>query len=402
MTFDRSRSAEADSAGGPDALLVNSFFFASVVYTLLFNHLDDGTRTAIAGVLGIVALARCLMSWPNPASVLSTFLLLALLAVPLTFFIFSMDPRDQNGSYYATLLLRMGTCLAVPLVFTHGPRAMSPNLLVASSALIILTAVLVAATGKETLYAETIRPASFTGGIEGVHSTGYVLIAVLLGIGTLWRCGWLSVTHALLLTTPLVLLIVLFQVRTTWTMGLAYLLATALCELRARDRRGAWLAPVLFLAAAGLLAYVASLGSDYAEFSSGRTAAYAERIEMILSRDLAELLFGTGAGSELITNGVWWWAAKNSHNDFLDITIQTGVIGLALLIAMLVIISTRLDRFQMPLFIAFIVSSMISNGLLGRPFIAVLLLAFLLVPLRRETTQEAGAPTPFCLSVREA
>lgn len=400
MTNHSSSAMTGAFSNKPDALFVNGFISASIVYTLLFNYLDEGNRTAIAGVLGIAVMARSLISWPNPASVASTFLFLAFLAIPVFYFLFRMDPRDQNGTEYATLLVRMGTCLAILLVLTHSPRVASVRLLVLSAIAITLVAVFVAATGELTVYAESIRPASFTGGHEGVHSTGYVLTAVLLGTIHLWRCAWLSASHMLLLATPLTVLVLLFQVRTTWTMVLVFALSALLFELRKRDKRGTWIAPALFLTA-GLLTWAVSLDGHYSEFSSGRTAAYAERIEMILNRSLFELLFGTGAGSEMIINSVWWWEAKNSHNDFLDITIETGIVGLALLSAMLIIIGSRLDRLQTPLFVAFVTSSAISNGLLGRPFIAVLLLAFLLVPPRCPLMQEAAAPTAFALTVRE-
>lgn len=401
MIHSRTVKSDRDAPDGLDALFVTGFLLAAVVYTLMFNLLEDGLRTNIAGALGILALARCIASWPRPASAASTFLLLGFLTVLVFYFVFCMDARQQDGAIYATLVVRAGTCLAIMMVFTHGPRTVSPSLLAISIVIIGIAAAFVAATGAPTMLGETLRPATFTGGKEGVHSTGYVLAAALLGSITLWRCGWLSLPRLLILATPLVALILMFQVRTTWTMIAVYVIATGIVELRSRDRRGGWLAVMIFLAAVGLLAYVAGLSVDYAEFSSGRTDAYAERIEMILNRQLPELMFGTGAGSEMLTNSVWWWAAKNSHNDFIDFTIQAGVVGLAMVVAMLLIAASRLDRLQWPLFAAFVSSSMISNGLLGRPFIAVLLLASMLIPVRQGDREEFSA-FPYGLRTQEA
>jgi O-antigen ligase len=271
---------------------------------------------------------------------------------------------------------------------------MSPRLLLLSIMVILLTAVFWAVTQPALNYAGTLRPASFTGGEEAVHSAAYVMIALLLGTLTLWRARWLSLGHMLALATPLLVLVLLYQVRTTWVMAIVYFAVLLLVELRARLDRGLWLAPACFVTAATVLGYLASLGLDYDQLSSGRTDAYAQRIAIIFNRDLIQFMLGTGAGSEMLTNDIWWWEAKNSHNDFVDIAIQAGLVGLTLVIAMIAVIVARLDRIQLPLFVAFILSSTISNGLIARPFLAVLLLAFLLVPLRPNAPRESFVVGP--------
>ena len=119
---------------------------------------------------------------------------------------------------------------------------------------------------------------------------------------------------------------------------------------------------------------------DYTEISSGRTSAYEERLDLIAARPPLEFLFGTGPGSEVLPSTIWWWEAKNSHNDFIDLTIQVGVVGLTLFLLLLAVTWRMLDDVRLPLYMAFVVSSLFSNGLLARPFIAVLFLAFALIP----------------------
>jgi O-antigen ligase len=102
---------------------------------------------------------------------------------------------------------------------------------------------------------------------------------------------------------------------------------------------------------------------------------------MIADRPPMTLFLGTGIGSELMKSTVWWWEDKNSHNDFIDITIQVGIVGLIMTIALMCIAAAQLDQYQLPLFLSFVVSSAVSNGLLNRPFIAALLLCFMAVPV---------------------
>jgi len=128
--------------------------------------------------------------------------------------------------------------------------------------------------------------------------------------------------------------------------------------------------------------------TELSELSSGRTEAYPERLDMIASRSPLTLIFGTGVGSEITTSSVWWWAVMNSHNDFIDITMETGIVGLALTAAMLCLAAAQLDRYQLPLYLSFVISSTVSNGLLSRPFSAALLLCFMAVPAKSKRARE--------------
>ena len=80
------------------------------------------------------------MSWPNPSSVASTFLLLAFIVIPIFFYVFWMEARQQNAYHYATLVVRMATCLAIVLVFTHSAQVASGRLLMLSVAVMTLAA----------------------------------------------------------------------------------------------------------------------------------------------------------------------------------------------------------------------------------------------------------------------
>src|SRR5690606_16803403 len=129
------------------------------------------------------------------------------------YYIFVMDPRDQAGLQYAEMSFRLLTGFAIFQVFAFTPKVVSPTLLLVACVTVSVLGIAVAATGEPVIYAELARPATFTGGPEGVHSTSYVLTAVFLGWITLWRAGYVGWRLTLAFTLPLLATIVLYHVR---------------------------------------------------------------------------------------------------------------------------------------------------------------------------------------------
>ena len=361
-----------------NAAFANGLVGIALVYTLLFDFLDERVRIAIAGMLGVAIVMRCLISWPQART--ATFLFAGLILTCAFQFIFVADPLAHSPVDYASLALRLMTSIAVFMYFGHERNIVTPHILIVLCLGIALTALWTAATGAQVDYAGTLRPATFTGGPEGVHSSGYVTAAALIGVTVLWRRDWIPTGLSVVLGAPLVVLVIAYQVRTTWMMIAAYLAACLLLHFRRQSRDASWLLLPVGGVLALLIALVFSMDVNFVELSSGRTSVYEERLDLIVGRPAMELLFGTGPGSELLPSTVWWWEAKNSHNDFIDLTIQIGLVGLVLFVSLLAVTWRVLDETRMPLFVMFVVSSLFSNGLLARPIVAMLFLAFALVP----------------------
>jgi hypothetical protein len=75
---------------------------------------------------------------------------------------------------------------------------------------------------------------------------------------------------------------------------------------------------------------------EMVEMSSGRVSMWLQKAAILADSSLAEWLFGHGEGSDWIVSEVWWWSAKDSHNDFIRLLNQQGLVGLGLVLAMLV------------------------------------------------------------------
>lgn len=107
---------------------------------------------------------------------------------------------------------------------------------------------------------------------------------------------------------------------------------------------------------------------EMVEVSSGRVSMWLQKAAILADSSLAEWLFGHGEGSDWIVSEVWWWSAKDSHNDFIRLLNQQGLVGLGLVLAMLV---TWAGVFPpgvaAPLLAALAASTAFSNGIMFRP-----------------------------------
>ena len=112
------------------------------------------------------------------------------------------------------------------------------------------------------------------------------------------------------------------------------------------------------------------------QLSSGRLSMYNEKLILISNFTLKEFFLGKGYGSDLIISQVWWWAEKGSHNDYITLFYENGIlfttVFVILLIKLYTLLSTNIEK---NLFIIILFTSLISNGFLVRP-IAMYIIIF--------------------------
>tara|TARA_B100001175_G_C19506444_1_gene641141 strand:+ start:1874 stop:3073 length:1200 start_codon:yes stop_codon:yes gene_type:complete len=114
---------------------------------------------------------------------------------------------------------------------------------------------------------------------------------------------------------------------------------------------------------------------NFDEFSSGRITMYSEKIKILKSYNFIEILFGRGRGSDLVTTTEWWFEKKGSHNDYLTFIIENGIIytiTFIMTIISLLFVKRRVSIFLIGLIIAYLTTSIISNGLALRPLASYL------------------------------
>jgi O-antigen ligase len=68
-----------------------------------------------------------------------------------------------------------------------------------------------------------------------------------------------------------------------------------------------------------------------------------------------------------MTSSIWWWDEKNSHNDFLTIVVERGLIGLLLFLIFLYLAFAKRSSQAIAIGCAIVITGAVSNGLLHRP-----------------------------------
>ncbi len=113
---------------------------------------------------------------------------------------------------------------------------------------------------------------------------------------------------------------------------------------------------------------------EMVEVTSGRFSMWLQKIDILANSTLLEWMFGHGEGSDWIVSEVWWWSAKDSHNDFIRLLNQQGVLGLGMVLAILAVWAAAFPPgVALPLLAALGASTAFSNGIMFRPQASLLM-----------------------------
>ena len=113
---------------------------------------------------------------------------------------------------------------------------------------------------------------------------------------------------------------------------------------------------------------------EMVELSSGRVSMWLQKIDILANSSLLEWLFGHGEGSDWIVSEVWWWSAKDSHNDFIRLLNQQGLLGLGGVLLVLAVWARIFPPgVAAPLLAALVASTAFSNGIMFRPQASLLM-----------------------------
>ncbi|WP_417619329.1 hypothetical protein [Oceanihabitans sediminis] len=112
------------------------------------------------------------------------------------------------------------------------------------------------------------------------------------------------------------------------------------------------------------------------QFSSGRLTMYEAKYEMLSNYSLPEYMLGRGKGADFIKTEDWWYDEKNSHNDILTFIVENGIPYTILflgLILILMAINGKIRIIYSGILLGYLLTSLLSNGLVLRPLAGYLL-----------------------------
>jgi hypothetical protein len=231
------------------------------------------------------------------------------------------------------------------------------------------------------------RRGTFTGGEEAAHPSGLTMAAAVLVLFAVWNSKRTALNLAPLLLS--LILLVEIHVSTAQLLGLvpiAWIFAFAKFRETSTYRRAATLsgqarATLISLTALTSIIVLHELATNktgaVTSAGNGRLGTWIERLTLFQARNFITKLIGTGPYSDIQISSIWWWSAKNAHNDAITFLMEFGFIGLIIYFLIISSLWSSYRNKSRGLALSFVVASFSSNAFLNRPVITILaLLAF--------------------------
>jgi len=219
------------------------------------------------------------------------------------------------------------------------------------------------------------------------HSTAYLILGLILILFASRFRMWIKITFFVFLLS--------FLVQVNVATALIGLLTFLSFQLASSLKLGV-IARISMLGLGATLVVLTRVdifrvsSGEVGLLGSGRVAAWESGLESFAKHDFYAQLFGQGAGSSFQFWGVWWWAQKDIHSDFLRILIENGFLVFMIVVACFSIGFYRaktLSNVTSSLLASALITSLISNGVLGRPYAALLwVLAAVLASRKTESS----------------
>jgi O-antigen ligase len=355
-------------------------------FSMAFESIPPGVRSAIAIPLygGQAAFAvAALLFRPHPLCI-RLFVIATLFLVP-TYASQAAMLRVFGASSLVELAQFAVPMYVAVLMLAYGDR-MPVRLLYYLAVGTGLFALAYGLTQPTYYHAGTevnldLVPGRFAPFHDNPHSTGYVLFACVIIVHQLMLSGLVRRIEAWCVMAFLFAVLVQFLSTQVIFSTIAYFLFHGLLVSGARV--GSKL--LVMLALAGGLALTLVLKEETnleirgesrinaEDLGSGRLGTWMDRLEMIERRDGAALIFGTGPGTDLFSSRTWRSKQTTSHQTFLTVTIEYGLLGLFLMVGFYGTLAAGLGRPVLALLGAIGVTCLVGNGVPLRPMPAILL-----------------------------
>ncbi|WP_417518341.1 O-antigen ligase family protein [Minwuia sp.] len=365
------------------------FIVFNFLYGAFYNLLPEGLITPIAGVLFAGQTALSLVSILARPSSFRWRLFFLISSLPIIWLVSHLILQHQID--FPQMLRYLGPFYLGLLVFGHYDKF--PIRLMAFMACASVIWVMIwSATqpfylhSNEAVFDEPVpgwwasivgngRLAPFHGGPENPHSSGYMALAFMLVIHQCLVWGVLGFRVAVAFIGMAMLYIVgCFSTQVLFA-AVAYFGIYGMYWPRIpkvlKVTAGLVGFSLLVLIAAENEERKAAVRNDtnvkLEELGSGRLGTWIERVDIISDRTPAEVWLGTGIGSDNMSSIIWRLKETTSHNTYLTMIIENGVIGFLIYFGVLIMMMLKLGRHGIALFTPVFITALIGNGLSLRP-----------------------------------
>lgn len=219
------------------------------------------------------------------------------------------------------------------------------------------------------------RLAPYHGGATNPHSSGYMTLAFMLVIHQAWM--WKHIGTRVMLAFVGMAMLYIFGCFSTQVLvaAVAYFGCYGLFSTRIPKPVKA----LVFVGGLVLLGLItveneerkAAVRNDtdikIEELGSGRLGTWIERLDIISGRPASEIWLGTGIGSDNMSSVIWRLKETTSHNTYLTMIIENGLLGFFAYFGALIMLMLPLGRHGICLFTPVFTTALIGNGLSLRP-----------------------------------
>ncbi len=373
-----SRKAIVSPGMPTDVAVVRALFPCVVIaqygYTFAFNHVDAAIRHPWAGALAVVHVLLALLALvnrPRPWNlfVLAGGALICLCWVVSHGFGFEDPAAAARGASLQAGLKAMAVYAMAIWILSYAdvlPARLLRGIVVGTIVLGALIA-LGGPSATKTVGLEVWAPItgySLFPWTPGIHASAYFMLLSVFLLDQMRRYGLVAPAVAWPLLALGSVVSLGYHSRTAWLMLAVYTAYALYHRIKAEPTLRALFFAALALCAVGLAAYVTHTDENVASLGSGRIGNYLHRWEILSSRELGPLLFGTGIDSDWFTSPIWSWQVSNSHSDLIHTVVETGLVGLAGLAMVFLGLYLVLPGRARAFFYVLLISGLITNGLL--------------------------------------
>lgn len=384
------------------SLLAYMLAIAILFYIFTFNFMPTDIRLIYAGVinLGYAGLYVLAFNVRRPGPILC---IIGLLGMTLVEMFNGSGTASEVGfavlRQFSSLIGYAAFLMLTPLVLSiRQTRGLAVVVLVC-----VILALFQSLTNPPVEVSDTYRLGSVTGGLDLMHPSAYAVAGITLmclflafsrqfnpRLGATMLPFWGIVSVLLLFTLEG------FGVRTIFVMLASFVVFYLVYTPRNRTVIATAI-PVVLVLFLFFAVFVVdkTFWVSISDLGSGRIGAYIQRFEIFASREFPQRMLGTGIGSDYFFGKYEWrHGEKDSHNDYLSMLIELGVVGLGFFVVYAVgLFMLSKDRLTFAITSMILLSSLVSNAALFRPNLGTLfgitaLLGRSVWAIQREVAQE--------------
>jgi hypothetical protein len=343
---------------------------AQYFYVFTFNYAPEAMRLILAGALLGIHFAMTPYALGKKGQLWQA-LILASVALTMSSWAIAHGTHTTTVDMTVAEVMRNVAMFVMPLWLFALHQHLPHRLLCIIALSSIVLGGVIALTGSPVYVSGTPRLGSITGGLTQMHPSAKFMALQLLLVHQYYYGRLLNARIAL----PFMIFAGIILAGYGGRNEILFVLTYFLCLLYFRYQKVPavkWSPPILIALVIVISAAALQLGEDVQNWGSGRIGVWEHRLDLLWNRDLLTFLFGGGLGADHIWNPQWWWMDEAAaHNDFLHITMESGLVGLVACGMFIAGLLMRLPGSTKALVVALVVESTFSNGQFQSPLIAL-------------------------------